>query len=274
MKKMLFSAGLVVLLLVTGLSYGLERGALLYHTGAGGMIYGAQDMLELPCSVLQLVLEDLGSGHAGLYIGDNRVIHAVQSGVEEVDAIRFLSADELAEGYEILGAKVPVDYDDSNEWPEERKDQIILIAKAQVGKSYDLTFHRQTGPASGDFTCVGVVEYVYEQVDYRITPVDYYDGGDGGKTYTEADYCSSTLFIDYTGENTFAYNVQFSKFSHPLDFCCGREHDGLKHIFFPYTQYLQDTTVEVEVDVPISGGEKSGRGGGSSGCFIDTVNVF
>ena len=40
-----------------------------------------------------------------LYIGDNRVIHAVQSGVEEVDAIRFLSAEELAEGYEIFGGQ-------------------------------------------------------------------------------------------------------------------------------------------------------------------------
>ena len=274
MKKMLLSVGLLVLMLPAGTSYSLEKGAILYHTGSGGMIYGAQDVLDLPCSALQLVLEDLGSGHAGLYIGDNRVIHAVQSGVEEVDAVRFLSAEELAEGYEILGAKVPVGYNNPSVWPRERKDQIVLIAKEQVGKSYDLTFHRQTGPGSGDFTCVGVVEYVYEKVDYRITPVDYYDGGDGGKTYTEMYNCSSTLFIDWTGENTFAYDVQFSKFSHPLDFCCGREHEGVKHIFFPYTQYLQDTTVAVEVDVPISGGEKSGRGEGSSGCFIDTVNVF
>ena len=66
----------------------------------------------------------------------------------------------------------------------------MLIAKEQVGKSYDLTFSPPGRvPESGDFTCVGVVEYVYEKVDYRITPVDYYDGGDGGKTYTETYNC-------------------------------------------------------------------------------------
>ncbi|MBI4773003.1 MAG: hypothetical protein HY788_02280 [Deltaproteobacteria bacterium] len=273
MKKSVLLVAMLMLL-PAGTSFGLEKGAILYHTGSGGTLYGARDVLELPCSALQLVIEDLGSGHAGLYIGDNRVIHAVQTGIEEVDAVRFLSEEELADGYQVLGAKVPVTYNDPAVWPQERKDQILLIAKEQVGKNYDLTFHRQTGPGSGDFTCVGLVEFVYEKVDYRITPVDFYDGGDGGKTYTQTYNCSSTLFLDWLGVNTFANNVQFSKFSHPLDFCCGRENDGKKHIFFPYTQFLQNTTVEVEVDVPISGGEKSGRGEGSGGCFIDTVRTF
>ena len=76
----------------------LETGALLYHTSADGIIYGKTDQLELPCSVLQAVLGQLKSGHAGLYIGDLRIIHAVLEGVVETDSKNFIPVDEKEEG--------------------------------------------------------------------------------------------------------------------------------------------------------------------------------
>lgn len=247
----------------------LEKGAMLYHTSAGGIIYGKTNQLELPCSVLQAVLGQLKSGHAGLYIGNLRIIHAVLEGVVETDSRNFIPTDEKDEGVVYLGAKIPVNYD-SAEWSEDRKEQLILIAKEQVGKGYDILFQRQTGPDSGDFTCVGFVEYVYEQVGYTVTPMGYYNGGPGGKSYTQVYNCESTLWQDWDGVNTFAEDVRFSMFNHPLDFCCGREFEGGKYMFFPYTQFLQASTMAVETDIPVTGGEDSG-GGSGGGCFIRSI---
>ncbi len=274
MKRISFSAGFFVLWLFVLLFWGaksdaLEKGALLYHTSADGIIYGSTDQLELPCSVLQAVLGELKSGHTGLYIGDLRIIHAVLDGVVETDSKNFISVDEANEGVVYLGAKLPVNYDDVTEWSEDRKEQLVVIAKEQVGKGYDILFQKQTGPDSGDFTCVGLVEYVYEQVGYVVTPMGYYSGGTGGKSYTQVYNCETTLWQDWDGLNTFAEQVRFSLFNHPLDFCCGREFEGGKYLFFPYTQLLQASTVAVETDIPVTGGEDSGGGGG--GCFIGSV---
>ncbi len=248
----------------------LEKGALMYHTSADGIIYGQTDLLELPCSVLQAAFGELKSGHAGLYIGDLRIIHAVSEGIVEIESRNFISAEEQNEGFVYLGAKLPVNYDDPAAWPPERKDQLVLIAKEQVGKGYDILFKKQTGPDSGDFTCVGFVEYVYEQVGYTVTPVGYYSGGAGGKSYTQIYNCESTLWRDWDGLNTLAEKVQFSLFTHPLGFCCGRAYEDGKYMFFPYTQFLQTTTIDVETDIPVSGGE--GSGGSSGGCFIRSLH--
>jgi len=247
----------------------LEKGAILYHTSADGIIYGKTDQLELPCSVLEAALGELKSGHTGLYVGNLRIIHALIDGVVETDSKNFIPADEQKEGVVYLGAKLPVDYNNPAEWSEERKEQLILIAKEQVGKGYDILFQKQTGPDSGDFTCVGLVEYVYEQVGYTITPMGYYSGGTGGKSHTQIYNCETTLWQDWDGLNTFAEEVRFSLFSHPLDFCCGREFEDRKYMFFPYTQFLQGTTMGVETDIPVTSEQSSG--GGSGGCFIQSI---
>ncbi|MFO7598233.1 MAG: hypothetical protein R6X27_00305 [Candidatus Desulfacyla sp.] len=247
----------------------LEKGAILYHTSADGIIYGKRDQLELPCSVLEATLGELKSGHTGLYVGNLRIIHALIDGIVETDSKNFISVDEQKEGVVYLGAKLPVNYNDPAEWSDERKEQLILIAKEQVGKGYDILFQRQTGPDSGDFTCVGLVEYVYEQVGYTITPMGYYSGGTGGKSHTQIYNCETTLWQDWDGLNTFAEEVRFSLFTHPLDSCCGREFEDRKYMFFPYTQFLQGTTVGVETDIPVTG--ETGSGGDSGGCFIKSI---
>ena len=269
MKRIPFILLLFVLLLWGVKSDALEKGALLYHTSADGIIYGKTDQLELPCSVLQAVLGELKSGHAGLYIGDLRIIHAVLEGVVETDSKNFIPVDDKDAGVVYLGAKLPVNYNDAAEWSEDRKDQLVLIAREQVGKGYDILFQEQIGPDSGDFTCVGLVEYVYEQVGYVVTPMGYYSGGAGGKSYTQVYNCETTLWQDWDGLNTFAEEVRFSLFNHPLDFCCGKEFQDQKYMFFPYTQFLQASTVAVETDIPVTGGEDSGGGGG--GCFIRSI---
>lgn len=272
MKKLVFMSLLFPVVLWAAAGMALEKGAMLYHTSGNAVIYGQTDALKLPCSVLQVVLGELNSGHVGLYIGGLRIIHAEIDGVVEIDSANFISREDLEKGVVYLGAKLPVNYDDSSEWSEERKEQLVLIAKEQVGKGYDLLFRKQTGPDSGDFTCVGLAEYVYEQVGYTVTPLGYYQGGPAGKSYTQIYNCESTLWLDWDGLNTFGYDVQFSMFNHPLDVCCGKEFEDHKFLFFPYTQYLQDSTVKVETDIPVSGSTDSGGGGG--GCFIQTLKIW
>ncbi len=268
MKRLAFVSLFFLVILGSVDCKALEKGALLYHTSEDGIIYGKTDQLKLPCSVLQAVLGELKSGHAGLYIGDQRIIHAVLGGVVETDSANFIPNEDKEKGVTYLGAKLPVNYDDPNEWSDERKEQLILIAKEQVGKGYDILFHKQTGPDSGDFTCVGLVEYIYEQVGFSVTPLGYYKEGPNGKTYTQTYNCESTLWFDWDGVNTFSTEVQFSMFNHPLDFCCGKEFEDNKYMFFPYTQYLQDSTIKVDTDIPISGSTDSDGGGG---CFIKSA---
>lgn len=264
------AAFIIALLASWGSAFAYEKGTIFYHSSKGDLIYGRTSVLELPCSVIKAVFGELKSGHAGLYIGGGKIIHAVRDGVIETASSNFITKEDLEGGAKFMGAKVPVDYSDKAKWPDERKDQLVLIAKEQVGKWYDLTFHKQTGAGSGDFTCVGLVEYVYEMAGYDITPLGYYSGGPGGKTYKQIYNCESTAFTDVEGVNTFAETVQFSKFSHPLEMFAGLEHEGSKYMFFPYTQFLQPTTVAVAEDptVPVSGGEGSS---GGSGCFIATA---
>lgn len=272
MKKFICFAVLFTVIVSAGDSPGLERGAILYHTSKGDNIYGRTDDLTLPCSIGEIALREMKSGHVGLYIGDGRIIHAVMPAVEETDSRNFIPQDDLDERCRYLGAKVPANFHDHLAWPEERKDQLILLAKLQVGARYDALFTHQKGPYEDGFTCVGLVEYVYEDpsVDYDITPSGYYPDDGVGRKYTQRYNCD--VWQDWPGENTFAETVEFSKFEHPLAkmLGIGREYHGDMYMFFPYTQYLQTSTVAVETDVPVSGG--TGEDSHDTGrCFIATA---
>lgn len=270
MKKTVFILILFSFVFVSVEATALQRGAILYHTSKDDNIYGRAAELELPCSAIQLALRDMKSGHVGLYIGNNRIIHAVTPTVEETASENFIPQSDLDEGCRYLGAKVPVGFDT---WTEEQVDQLIILAREQLGKPYDIKFNSQKGPDT--FTCVGLVEYLFEEVGYDITQNGYYSGGAGGRTYTQTYNCESTLWglIDDEGLNTFAEEVEFSSFEHPLAELLGvgvqREGDENRYMFFPYTQYLQATTVSVATDITVSGGGDSDDGDG--GCFIATA---
>jgi hypothetical protein len=274
MKKIMYPAFLgsviVIIFLVTGVASGLERGTILYHSSKNDTLYGRAAELILPESVLNIAFREIKSGHVGLYIGNNRIIHAVMPAVEETDSSNFILQKDLDEGCRYIGAKVPVNYNDPAAWPQIKKDQLILLAKEQVGAKYDIQFRHQKGPYADGFTCVGLIEYLFEQLGYDITPSGYYKGGAGGITYTQIYNSESTLWRDWAGNNTFSQTVEFSKFEHPLAAILnvGMIHEGDRYMFFPYTQYLQTTTMAVATDVPVSGGSGSDDGGK---CFIATA---
>jgi len=278
MKKIMFPAFfcsvIAVLFLLTGVASGLERGAILYHSSKNDKIYGRDAELILPESISDIALREMKSGHVGLYIGNNKIIHAVIPSVEETDSVNFIPQQDLDAGCRYIGAKVPANY---NTWSETDKEQLILLAKLQVGAPYDVWFLHQKGPASDGFTCVGLVEYIFEQVGYDITPSGYYNGGSGGITYTQTYKSELTGWQDWKGQNTFTDDVEFSKFEHPLTELwsanIGISYNDDRYMFFPYAQYLQTTTVAVTTDVPVSGGgsddDDDDDDGGS--CFIATA---
>ena len=268
-----FGTVIVILFLMSSVASGLERGAILYHSSKNDSIYGRAPELLLPESIGQIAFREMKSGHVGLYIGNNRIIHAVMPAVEETDSNNFVRQSDLDDGCKYIGAKVPVNYNNAAAWPEIKKDQLILLAKEQVGAKYDLQFRHQKGPYDDGFTCVGLVEYLFEQVGYDITPSGYYKGGPGGFTYTEIYNSESTLWQDWPGYNTFSQTVEFSKFEHPLasTLNVGMIHEGDRYMFFPYTQYLQTTTMAVATDIPVSGGSGSEDNNKGVKCFIATA---
>ncbi len=274
MKKTVYIIILVSFVFASAESLALQRGAILYHTSKDDIIYGRTNVLELPCSTIQMAHREMKSGHVGLYIGNECIIHAVFPTVEETASENFIPQSDLDDGCRYLGAKVPLDFDDPLVWPEERVDQLMLLAREQVGADYDIQFRHQKGPYEDGFTCVGLVEYLYEhaEVGYNITPDGYYAGGAGGKTYTQTYNCEATIWFDWEGENAFAELVEFSSFEHPLADALnvGMIHEGRRYMFFPYTQYLQTTTVGVPTDVPVSGGGAVSDDSGG-GCFIATA---
>jgi hypothetical protein len=277
MKKVIyqafFCAIIVTLFLTADVASGLERGAILYHSSKSDSIYGRAAELILPESVIQIAFREMKSGHVGLYIGNNRIIHAVMPAVEETDSTNFIPQKDLDDGCRYIGAKVPVNYYDPAVWSQEKKEQLILLAKEQVGAQYDIQFRHQRGPYSDGFTCVGLVEYLFEQLGYNITPSGYYKSGAGGITFTQTYNSESTLWRNWVGENTFSQTVEFSKFEHPLAdlLNVGMIHEGNRYMFFPYTQYLQTTTMVVATDIPVSGGSGKDEGDDGGKCFIATA---
>ena len=119
------------------------------------------------------------------------------------------------------------------------------------------------------------MEYLYEQVGYDITPYAYYPETGTGKDDTQTYNCEWTGGGNWAGENTFAEQVEFSRFEHPMveliewAVDIGVVYDGGHYMFFPYTQYLQPTLEDTITDVPVSGGGDSDDDGGK--CFIATA---
>ena len=269
---------ILLTMLGVGSALGLERGAILYHSSKGNDIYGRLPQLILPESIGQIAFREMKSGHVGLYIGttngNHRIIHAVMPIVEETDSNNFIPQEDLDTGCQYIGAKVPVNFSDTTAWPVEMKDQLILLAKEQVGAKYDFQFLHQKGPYADGFTCVGLIEYLFENVGYDITPNGYYKDGIGGFTYTQIYNSELTLWRDWSGLNTFSSSVEYSKFEHPVAniLNMGTLHDGDRYMFFHYTQYVQASTMAVTTDIPVSGG--SGTiilDSGVGGCFIATA---
>jgi uncharacterized protein YycO len=67
--------------------------------------------------------------HVGIYVGDNKIVHAMTRGVIEEDILTYLRADQIA----ILRVK--------KEHQKKAKQEIGEKAKSYIGRSYDFDFN-------------------------------------------------------------------------------------------------------------------------------------
>lgn len=245
-------------LLYPNKSYALSPGALLYRTSGRGMMYGysSRELLGIKNGILQHIYP----GHVGMYIGQENGVHyvveALAGGIVKTRAEHFVNE---AAGEKLLGAKIPKEADFNT------RLKAVKIAKALAEKnpSYDFSFQKQKGPNSGDWTCVGLVEKIYESagilnpnnLDSLVYDSDYYE------INITPDGFDNISFINDEGD-CFSKKREFSKIAakrnlvlpapEKMGFNAGRLYKGERYIFIPYTQYLQASLKDERVDIKIS----------------------
>jgi hypothetical protein len=225
----------------------MSVGTLLYRTSGNGEMYGYNTDLIIKGT-------KINCGHVGMYAGSvdgqEMVLEAVNNGIQLTALENFVN---LNNGEKFIGAKIPRAYANFD------KDKIKIIRDFLVKEklAYDIDFGEQKGPGSGQFTCVGLTEKIYESLNFgkEISSLDQLE-------YSRDDY-----YIDITPDGNDNLNIHNKKFgdvfsderefstiakrSDPIGLAgngLGRIVGDENYFFFPYTQFLQPTLREVDVD--------------------------
>lgn len=246
----------------------LSPGTLLYRTSGSGLMYGysSRELLGIKRGILQHIYP----GHVGMYIGEEDGIHyvveALAGGIVKTRAEHFVNeaADE-----KFIGAKIPKEANFSI------RLKAVKIAKALAEKNlgYDFSFQKQKGPNNSDWTCVGLVEKIYESAGI-LNPNNLdelvYDSDNYAIDITP-DGFDNISFINSEGD-CFSSKREFSKIAarknlilpppEKIGFNAGRLYKGERYFFVPYTQFLQTSLKNEKVDIKLSSSfrEKDIRG--------------
>src|SRR5680860_374732 len=235
----------------------LTPGALIYRTSGDGLMFGYSNnqLLDIDYGVLRHIYP----GHVGIYIGkengEDYVVEALADGVVKTPAKYFVNQDL---GEKLLGAKLPI------EASALERLKAIKIAKnlAELNYGYDFNFKKQKGAGDGDWTCVGFTEKIYESAGIS-NPNDLlkleYNVFEYAIDITPDGY-DNTSYVNGDGD-TFSKNLEYSKISRReslllpasevTGFNAGREYKGKRYFFVPYTQYLQPTLKNEEIDITL-----------------------
>ncbi len=249
---------LIFLLFTPALCRAMPPGTLLYRTSSNNKIFGqGSDPLIY---AERGIIKDVNSGHVGIYIGqehgEDYIVEALSNGIVKTPAKYFVN---LAQGEVFLGAKIP------RQVSALQIAKVVAIAKSLVGKklAYDLDFKNQKGPGSGDWTCVGLSEKLYESANI-------FNPNNLGALEYDPDYYAVNItpdgFDNYSIVNAqgdaFSRDKEFSKIARRpnlllpapelIGFDLGLEYNGERYIFLPYTQFLQTSLKDVLVDIPLS----------------------
>ncbi len=236
----------------------LPPGALLFRTSSNGKMFGysGDDLAEVDKGILKNIFP----GHVGIYIGKENgvdyVVEALAEGIVKKPASQFVNT---ANGEKYLGAKMP------RSLTAVQQAKAVAIAKslADSNLTYDFDFKTQKGPKSGQWTCVGLVEKIYESANIsnpsNLMALEY------NQNYYAVDITADGLdhysLVSDNGD-CFSKDYEFSKIARRtnlllpapelIGFNLGFEKDGERYIFFPYTQFLQSELVDVPTDITIS----------------------
>lgn len=236
----------------------MPPGALLYRTSSGGKMYGYSGDPIVYSE--KGIIKNIYSGHVGIYIGKEEgidyVVEALSTGVVKTPADKFVN---LAEGEKYLGAKIPKNLSSI------QQAKVVEIAKSLVGKklAYDYDFKTQKGPDSGEWTCVGLAEKIYESANIsnpnNLASLEY-DKNYYALDITPDGFDNYSVVNDYG--DCFSRNFEFSKIGRRQDilipapeiigYNLGLENNGERYIFLPYTQYLQPSLKSIQTDISIA----------------------
>lgn len=205
------------------------------------------------------LVKNIYSGHAAIYIGkengEDYIVEAMAGGIVKNPAKYFVNR---ADGETFLGARLPTAVSAL------QQARVVALAKSLVGKNlgYDFDFHEQKGPGDKEWTCVGLTEKLYESAN-MFNPNNL-----GALEYDPAYYAlditpdgfDNTSLVNSDGD-CFSKEKEFSKIARRTDifipapefigYDVGREHDGERYFFLPYTQFLQPTLTPVAADVDV-----------------------
>ncbi|MCF7795369.1 hypothetical protein K9M50_03355, partial [Patescibacteria group bacterium] len=238
-------------------------GTLLYRTSSDGQLYGLNQK-ELMSSK-KGILDHIYSGHSAIYVGEidgkDYIVEAMAGGLQKTEAKYFI---DKSQGEKFLGAKIPKD---STALQRQMAAEIAL-ALSEYHFAYDFDFHKQKGPKDKEWTCVGLTEKVYESANIN-NPYDF------SKLVYDGNYAVDITpdgYDDYSTYNSrgdvFSRSREFSMikpytntiFPAPelLGYNIGRQYKGDRYFFFPYTQFLQDSLKDVELDIDIGSNSTDG----------------
>ncbi len=265
MKKISVKICLAFFCLLLGVNFSLPKvcraltpGALVYRTSAGGKMYGYSGDPLIYSE--KGIMKDIYPGHVGIYIGKedgvDYIVEALTDGIVMTPADKFVNE---AEGEKYLGAKIPKDLTAA------QQAKVVKIARSLAGKNlaYDFDYKTQKGPDSGEWTCVGLAEKIYESAD--ISNPNNLDSLEYDYGYYAVDITADG-FDDYSVINSdgdcFSTDYEFSKIARRknlllpapelIGYDVGLEIEGERFIFLPYTQFLQPTLADTPTDIKIS----------------------
>lgn len=93
--------------------------------------------------------------HAGIYVGDHTIIHAISEGVKTIDVIDFIQCDRLCVLRPKSGQDLATDY-----------------AKYHLGSKYDFRFNTED---SSEFYCFELVAKAYTKLNIQAYPIEFYN---------------------------------------------------------------------------------------------------
>jgi len=256
--RILFFSLLGFLLFLPSFVKAMPPGTLIYRSSGGGKIYGEGDAPLI--NIEKGIVKNIYSGHVGVYIGQEKgvdyIVEALSGGIVKTPADKFVN---LAEGEKYLGAKIP------SSLTAIQQAKVVAIAKSLVGKklAYDFDFKFQKGPGSGEWTCVGLTEKLYESANIsnpnNLASLEYDPNyyaiditPDGYDNYSIANKDGDCFSSDFEYSKIARRSQLLIPAPELIGYDIGLENNGERFIFLPYTQFLQPTLSDVTTDITVS----------------------
>jgi len=271
MKKMgvlnkIFLLFVLGLFIIPNVIYAVPQGTIFFKTGSQGKMYGYNDFS------FSLIPGKTHFGNVAIYLGKDRITNQnmiltlTSKGIQKMPAKYFVNLDK---GEKFLGAKIPKGF---NGLSEIMKKHIFT----QRDEKFDITYQKQKGPQSGDWTSVGFVEKIFESANSKqlayhhrqkqSQDLNYYysdlditpDGYDKKSVINKkGDVFSKTK--EFSKTHSLIENKEFKKFLNKqaksvigsnkniAKNIYGKVFDNERYFFFQYTQFIQPTLKKVDI---------------------------